>query len=167
MSIDEKGKHAKFQGEDFVYVTKLIEGQFFDVQKFMRGMQESFTIIGEAQEIAGICKEYSSAVKADDRKPMLFSVRGEDVHTLLFLSDYCTSDKLDVEGYDLPDNFCTGFNPRYLKEATEIFDDKIAISFNRPIDPMKITSGDYKFYILPCNIGEDTREAVNNFLNVA
>lgn len=159
------GKHARFEGEDFTYITRCIEGHYYDIDKIVGDAKKNYDYkFGlNNKELSEIAKEYKKGLKADDRRPMLFVGNKDGLATSFSFQTFMTADKLEnVKWYYYAsglDRFHKAVNPLFIVDACAFLGDDIEIrSTYSGKTPMYLRDGDKEVLILPVYFtGEDNR----------
>lgn len=152
-------KFAKFEGEDFAYVTRLHDGKYFDYPRMMGGYDVALKI--NRTELAEATKEYKKFIPKGSKYPMYvrFDKANDVFFTGLTLADYRTSDMIEVaDTYDIVQKFIKGFNPEYLNDAANILSGEMVnfyIADYSPKTPVMLTDEEFKVLVLPVNINTD------------
>ena len=159
------GKHARFEGEDFTYITRCIEGHYYDIDKIVGDAKKNYEYkLGlNNKELSEIAKEYKKGLKADDRRPMLFVGNKDGLATSFSFQTFMTADKLEnVKWYYYAsglDRFHKAVNPLFIVDACAFLGDEVEIrSTYSSKTPMYLCEGDKEVLILPVYFtGEDNR----------
>ena len=169
VQVFKNDKFARFEGSDFVYICRLLDGIFFDVKKVIGDWHEEFSIWVDAEEFTDVAKTYKKELKSDSNRGMYMHLSDDELSTVLLLPHYCTSDKLMInyiEGY-IPQDFVIRIRPEYIADATEILDGIIKIEFKDRVSPRHIVDNDYRFVILPVAMGDSDCEKVKEYLEIS
>lgn len=145
-------KHVCFRFEDTVMVSRLIDGEYFDVDQMMSGDYETKVHISRRAFIQGI-EQAMILAQEGDKKPIILNVAENEMElkvnsTRGSMNSFVSVDK---EGK----NILIGFNPRFLTDALRaIEDDELDIYFVNPKAPCFIRNEEqtYVYMILPINI---------------
>ena len=159
------GKHARFEGEDFTYITRCIEGHYYDIDKIVGDAKKNYEYkLGlDNKELSEIAKEYKKGFRADDMRPMLFVGNENGLATSFSFQTFMTADKLEkVKWYYYAaglEKFHKAVNPLFIVDACAFLGDEIEIrSTYSSKTPMYLCEGDKEVLILPVNFtGEDNR----------
>ena len=159
------GKHARFEGEDFTYITRCIEGHYYDIDKIVGDAKKNYDYkLGlDNKELSEIAKEYKKGFKADDMRPMLFVGNDNGLATSFSFQTFMTADKLEkVKWYYYAvgsEQFYKAVNPLFIVDACAFLGDEFEIrSTYSSKTPMYFCEGDKEVLILPVNFtGEDNR----------
>ena len=158
-------KYVKFIGEDYTYVTKIVEGVFFDYKKIIDpcNNQSDYAYKLNPKELLKISKEYSKVITNDNRMPMIFYNENGNVATGIKMHDYKTSDIIEsVESeYGMDAQWSVGVNPYFITDACEAFTNIAEVCGNyNSRNPIMIKDDIYEFLILPINITDNDIEFV-------
>ena len=159
------GKHARFEGEDFTYITRCIEGHYYDIDKIVGNAKKNYEYkLGmDNKELSEIAKEYKKGLKADDMRPMLFVGNENGLATSFSFQTFMTADKLEkVKWCDYAvglGRFHKAVNPLFIVDACAFLGDEVEISSTYSSKtPMYLCEGDKEVLVLPVNFtGEDNR----------
>ena len=155
------GKHAKFEGEDFTYIARCIEGNYYDIDKIVGNAKKNYEYkLGlDNKELSEIAKEYKKGFKADDMRPMLFFGNKDGLATSFSFQTFMTADKLEnVKWYYYAsslDRFHKAVNPLFIVDACAFLGDEVEIrSTFSSKTPMYLCEGDKEVLILPVNFAD-------------
>lgn len=143
--------NAVFEFDNTVVITRLIEGEYFDVDKMVSN-EYATKIFIDKKELIDCIDRATLLVRENDRKPVIIDIMNEELE-LQIKSPIGSMDEtisIDKEGADLK----IGFNPRFLLDALRVIDDdRISIYFMNSKAPcyIKDDSGKYNYMILPIN----------------
>ena len=159
------GKHAKFEGEDFTYITRCIEGHYYDIDKIVGDAKKNYEYkLGlDNKELSEIAKEYKKGFRSDDMRPMLFVGNEDGLATSFCFQTFMTADKLEkVKWYYYAaglERFHKAVNPLFIVDACAFLGDEFEIrSTYSSKTPMYLCEGDKEVLVLPVNFtGEDNR----------
>ena len=158
------GKHARFEGEDFTYITRCIEGHYYDIDKIVGDAKKNYDYkLGlDNKELSEIAKEYKNGFRSDDMRPMLFVGNNGGLATSFSFQTFMTADKLEnVKWYYASglDRFHKAVNPLFIVDACAFLGDEVEIrSTYSGKTPMYLCEGDKEVLILPVFFtGEDNR----------
>ena len=151
-------KYAAFVGEDFVYLSRLFDGQFIDCKNILPSDDAMVTdrtdfTFTDTKAILSTLKEYVKANKTQQTYlPCVFTGYSEgNALTRYSSSDYKTFDEVGING-TIADDLVIGFNPDYFRTALHLFN-KLGIDYKvrmySSIKPIVITGGDYTSVVVP------------------
>ena len=168
--VECDGKHARFEGEDFTYVTKCVEGHYFNIDNIVDGAKKTYDykLSIDNKELAEIAKEYKKGIKSDDRKPMLIVGNDRGFATSFNFQTFTTADKLEKAKYIFSirsEQFYKGINPSYIVDACGFLGETMNVrSTYSNKTPMYFCEGEKEVLILPVNI---TGLGYNSLLELA
>lgn len=159
------GKHARFEGEDFTYITRCIEGHYYDIDKIVGDAKKTYDYkLGlDNKEVSEIAKEYKKGLKADDRRPMLFVGNKNGLATSFSFQTFMTADRLEKVKWNYytssSEQFHKAVNPLFIVDACAFLGDEFEIrSTYSSKTPMYLNEGEKEVLILTVNFtGEDNR----------
>ena len=159
------GKHARFEGEDFTYITRCIEGHYYDIDKIVGDAKKNYDYkLGlDNKELAEIAKEYKKGLKADERRPMLFVGNKNGLATSFSFQTFMTSDRIEKVKWNYytssSEQFHKAVNPLFIVDACAFLGDEFEIrSTYSSKTPMYLNEGEKEVLILPVYFtGEDNR----------
>ena len=143
--------NAVFEFDNTVVVTRLIEGEYFDVDKMVSN-EYSTKILIDKKELINCIERSTLLVRENDRKPVIITINNEEFE-LEIKSPIGSMDEsilIEKEGADIK----IGFNARFLLDALRVVDDeKISIYFMNSKAPcyIKDENEKYNYMILPIN----------------
>lgn len=152
------GKHTKFEGEDFTYITRCIEGHYYDIDKIIGDAKKTYDyeLSVDNKELAEIAKEYKKGIKGDDRRPMLLVGNDRGFATSFNFQTFTTADKLEKTKYIFSirsEQFYKGINPSYVVDACGFLGETMDVcSTYSNKTPMYFCEGEKEVLILPVNI---------------
>ena len=143
--------NAVFEFDNTVVVTRLIEGEYFDVDKMISN-EYSTKIFIDKKELIDCIDRATLLVRENDRKPVIINIGSEELELKINSPIGAMDESIDIEkeGADL----MIGFNPRFLLDALRVVDDeKITVYFMNSKAPcyIKDEAQKYNYMILPIN----------------
>lgn len=128
IDVFTNNKFIMFSGTDFTYWSKLIDGDYYNIDKlFGSNYGNEFEL--DAAELGRLAKEYKKCISDVHAYPMyLYYNKQEDTfRTGVITPDYMTADILDgyneKSSYGLTDDFIYSFTPEYIMNITSLFKD--------------------------------------------
>ena len=149
-------KHIQFEGRNWIYITKQVEGQYFKYDGMVSNCHNNYDYIYkfDSKEIGKIAKEYKKVISSDMKKPMLFCNNCGKVATGIDISSYRTSDIIDsiITEYGMDREWHVGFDPNYIVDTCNVFDGEVTAKGNcNPRNPVIFYNETYDVLILPIN----------------
>ena len=144
-------KHICFRLEDTIMVSRLIDGEYFDVAQMMNGDYETKVSVSRKEFIRGIEQAFVLAQEGD-KKPIILNISGDEMELKVNSTRGSMNSFVSVElqGKDI----MIGFNPRFLTDALRVIEDeKLDVYFMNPKAPCFIRNSDstYVYMVLPIN----------------
>ena len=144
-------KHICFRFEDTIMVSRLIDGEYFDIAQMMNGDYETKVSVSRKAFIRGI-EQAMILAQEGDKKPIILNIAGEEMEMKVNSTRGSMNSFVSVakQGKDI----MIGFNPRFLTEALRVIeDDELDVYFVNPKAPCFIRNNDstYVYMILPIN----------------
>lgn len=143
--------NAVFEFDNTTVVTRLIEGEYFDVDKMISN-EYSTKIIINKRKLINCIDRATLYVRENDRKPVIITINNDEFMLEIKSPRGSFGENINIEkeGADLK----IGFNPRFLLDALRVIDDEnITIYFMNSKAPcyLKDDKGKYNYMILPIN----------------
>ena len=143
--------NAVFEFDNTIMVTRLIEGEYFDVDKMISN-EYSTKISVDKKELIDCIDRATLLVRENDRKPVIITIKNDEFELQIKSPIGAMDESMNIEkeGADL----VIGFNPRFLLDALRVIDDeKISIFFMNSKAPcyIKDEAGKYNYMVLPIN----------------
>ena len=143
--------HILFEFDDTVVVSRLIEGEYFNINQMITTDYETKVTINK-REFYDCIDRATLLVKEGNKKPVIITI-GDDVMELKINSTVGSMDEqitIQKEGKDI----MIGFNPKFLIDALKVIEDEeIDIYMVNPKAPCFIRDEqqNYIYLILPVN----------------
>ena len=155
--ISQDKKYIKVEGNDFTYIVRRIDGEYFKVDQ-MLNIAEDFRFTPDRESILEAMKYDADLAKADnaDRKPVVLHSENGNLYSYISTVKYEAFDELETKEIQMKDGLYIAFNPQFLADAFSIVDsdNPVCIGTNAK-SPMLITGNEYSFLVLPVNITSD------------
>ena len=145
-------KHIIFEFDSTVIVSRLIEGDFYNIDQMFSSDYETKISVNR-KEFLDCLDRTTLFVKEGDKKPIIVSITDGEMELKIQSTIGSMDEKVSIEkqGKDLK----LGFNPRFMIDALRAIDDDIVkLYFVNPKAPcfIKNDEGDYNYLVLPINI---------------
>lgn len=157
--IYQDKKYIRIVGNDFIYVIRRIDGEYFKVDPMIK-FYEDFKFVLERENILSVMKYDLDLIKTagEDRKPVVFHSENGNLCTYAYTRKYEAFDELETSENNMKDDLYIGFNPRFLVDVFEIVDSDNPICLGtNPKAPMMIYGNEYNFLVLPINIAVEDK----------
>ncbi len=145
-------KHAMFDFDDTVVVTRLIEGEYYRIDQMLSSDYETKVVINK-KELLSCIERASLLIRESEKKPII--IRIGDNNFELNINTAIGSMKEDIDIVQEGKDIVIGFNPKFLLDALRVIDDEMVdIYLINPKAPCFIRDKDqtYIYLILPVNI---------------
>lgn len=155
--IDDKVKiqfgknHVVFRFGNTVVTSRLIEGNYFMIDKMINGDTPIHMSVNRLELTASI--DRALTLTGSEKLPVIFDIKGNTLSLSTKSARGELSEELDIEtsGSELR----IAFNPKFMIETLKALDEeKVDIYLNNPRQPafVKNEKGEYLYVILPVNI---------------
>lgn len=143
--------HMVFEMEKTRIVTRLIEGDYFNVDQMISTDYETKVTVNRMSFLSCIDRA-TLFVKEGDKKPIIIDIEDNTIRLSIESPLGSMDEELDMEkeGRDMT----IGFNPRYMIDALRVIDDEeVTLYLVNPKAPCFIRdeAGSYTYLILPVN----------------
>lgn len=141
--------HIVFEFEDTVVVSRLIEGNYFNVGQMLSNDYDTKVIINK-KDFVDCIDRATLLVKESERRPIVLAIQDGEMELKINSTIGSMNENISIskEGKDL----MIGFNPKFLLDALKVIDDEnINIYFLNSKAPMcmKDEEESYNYLILP------------------
>lgn len=151
MSIYFTDKHALFAFDDTIVVSRLIEGEYYRVDRMLSSDFQTRVTVNR-RELLSCIDRATLLVKEEDKKPVIILI-GEDSMELKINTTLGSMDEeIDIEKEGAEMNI--GFNPKFLIDALRAIDqEEVTLYLVSPKAPCYIRDVEetYCYLILPVN----------------
>jgi len=144
-------KHILFEFDSTIVVSRLIEGEYFNIDQMLSSDYETKVSINRREFLECIDRA-TLLVKEGDKKPVIISIEEGQMELKINSTVGSMDERVDIEkqGKDLK----IGFNPKFLIDALRVIEDEtVDIYLVNPKAPCFIKDADasYIYLILPVN----------------
>lgn len=155
--ISQDKKYIKVEGNDFTYIVRRIDGEYFKVDQ-MLNIAEDFRFTLDRESILEAMKYNADLAKADNanKKPVVLHSENGNLYSYINTVKYEAFDEIETSEIQMKDGLYIAFNPQFLADAFSIVDSDNPVCIgNNAKAPMLITGNEYSFLVLPVNITSD------------
>ena len=160
VSIYFTDKHALFEFDDTIVVSRLIEGEYYRIDKMLSSSYQTRVTV-QRRELLSCIDRATLLVKEEDKKPVIIMI-GEDsmelkINTTLGSMDETVAIRREGEDLEITKDGADmniGFNPKFLIDALRAIDsEEITLYLVSPKAPCFIRDVEetYCYLILPVN----------------
>ena len=154
--ISQDKKYIKIDGNDFTYIIRRIEGKYFNVDQLLK-FSEEYRFIANRKNILEVMKYDAELAKLDnaDRKPVILHSENGNLYSYIRTAKYEAFEELETIENNMDAKLYIGFNPQFLADVFNIVDSENPVCMGTNAkSPMIITGNEYRFLVLPVNIGK-------------
>lgn len=148
--ISQNDKYVKVESENFTYITKRIDGEYFKVNQMLSD-EWDYKFTANAKELLEAMK-YDADLLKESKLPVTFHAENGNLYSYASTTRYEAFDEIEVKEKPEKD-FYIGFNPSFLVDIMSIVDSEYPIFYGtKEVCPWIIKGDTYSFLILPVNI---------------
>lgn len=152
VSIYFTDKHALFEFDDTVVLTRLIEGEYYRIDQMLSSDYETKVTINK-KELQNCIERASLLIRENDKKPVIININNSNFELKINTAIGSMNEEIDItmEGKDV----IIGFNPKFLLDALRVIEDEtVDLYLINAKAPCFIRDKDqsYIYLILPVNI---------------
>lgn len=151
VSIFFTDKHVLFEFEDTIVLSRLIEGEYYKIDKMLSTDYETKVTVNKREMLECIDRS-TLLLKESDKKPVIIDV--QDDYMKFAMNSAIGSMDEDIDASKEGKDIMIGFNPRFLMDALRVIDeDEITMYMINPKAPCFIRDQEetYIYLILPVN----------------
>ena len=151
VSIFFTDKHVLFEFEDTIVLSRLIEGEYYKIDKMLSTDYETKVTVNKREMLECIDRS-TLLLKECDKKPVIIDV--QDDYMKFAMNSAIGSMDEDIDASKEGKDILIGFNPRFLMDALRVIDeDEITMYMINPKAPCFIRDQEetYIYLILPVN----------------
>ncbi len=151
VSIFFTDKHVLFEFEDTIVLSRLIEGEYYKIDKMFSTDYETKVTVNKREMLECIDRS-TLLLKESDKKPVIIDV--QDDYMKFAMNSAIGSMDEDIDASKEGKDILIGFNPRFLMDALRVIDeDEITMYMINPKAPCFIRDQEetYIYLILPVN----------------
>lgn len=148
--ISQNDKYVKVESENFTYITKRIDGEYFKVKQMLSD-EWDYKFTANAKELLEAMK-YDADLLKESKLPVTFHAENGNLYSYASTTRYEAFDEIEVKEKPEKD-FYIGFNPSFLVDIMSIVDSEYPVFYGtKEVCPWIIKGDTYSFLILPVNI---------------
>lgn len=151
VSIFFTDKHVLFEFEDTIVLSRLIEGEYYKIDKMLSTDYETKVTVNKREMLECIDRS-TLLLKESDKKPVIIDV--QDDYMKFAMNSAIGSMDEDIDASKEGKDILIGFNPRFLMDVLRVIDeDEITMYMINPKAPCFIRDQEetYIYLILPVN----------------
>lgn len=148
--ISQNDKYVKVESENYTYITKRIDGEYFKVNQMLSD-EWDYKFTANAKELLEAMK-YDADLLKESKLPVTFHAENGNLYSYASTTRYEAFDGIEVKEKPEKD-FYIGFNPSFLVDIMSIVDSEYPVFYGtKEVCPWIIKGDTYSFLILPVNI---------------
>lgn len=148
--ISQNDKYVKVESENFTYITKRIDGEYFKVNQMLSD-EWDYKFTANAKELLEAMK-YDADLLKESKLPVTFHAENGNLYSYASTMRYEAFDEIEVKEKPEKD-FYIGFNPSFFVDIMSIVDSEYPVFYGtKEVCPWIINGDTYSFLILPVNI---------------
>lgn len=151
VSIYFTDKHALFEFDNTIVLSRLIEGEYYKIDKMLSSDYETKLTVNK-KEMLDCIDRTTLLIKESEKKPVIIDIKDDTMGFAMNSAIGSMDEEINAqkEGKDI----LIGFNPRFLMDALRVIDEEeITIYMINPKAPCFIRDKEenYIYLILPVN----------------
>lgn len=155
--ISQNDKYVKVESENYTYITKRIDGEYFKVNQMLSD-EWDYKFTTNAKELLEAMK-YDADLLKESKLPVTFHAENGNLYSYAGTIKYEAFDEIEVKEKPEKD-FYIGFNPNFLVDVMSIVDSEYPIFYGtKEVCPWIIKGDTYSFLILPVSIKDEKLKA--------
>lgn len=155
--ISQNDKYVKVESENYTYITKRIDGEYFKVNQMLSD-EWDYKFTANAKELLEAMK-YDADLLKESKLPVTFHAENGNLYSYAGTIKYEVFDEIEVKEKPEKD-FYIGFNPNFLVDVMSIVDSEYPIFYGtKEVCPWIIKGDTYSFLILPVSIKDEKLKA--------
>lgn len=144
-------KHVLFEFEDTIVLSRLIEGEYYKIDKMLSSDYETKITVNK-KDLYDCIDRTTLMIRESEKKPVIINVKDTSMELAINTGIGSMAEEIEItkEGKDI----LIGFNPKFLIDALRVIDeDEITMYMINPKAPCFIRNLDetYVYLILPVN----------------
>lgn len=156
VDITRNDKYVKVSGNDFTYIARAVEGEFFNINRVMQ-QENEYSITLDRESLKEIMKYNIDLNKTEkkNRFGVVFYNKDEKLYSYAKTSRYAVFDEIVTIENTMNKDFCIRFNPWFWMDVLNTIDTDTVHCEGRysPVNGWTITGNEYQFFVLPIHLG--------------
>lgn len=156
--ISQDKKYVKVEGDDFTYIIRRIDGEYFNVESVLN-ISERFRYIANRENFLEVMKYNDDLIKTSkcDRGYVIMHTENNIMYSYINTGKYEALDELEVKENTMNDELYIAYNPKFLVDVFNIIDSDESVCIGKDrVSPLIITGNEYSFLILPVNVNNSS-----------
>ena len=156
VDITRNDKYVKVSGNDFTYIARAVEGEFFNINRVMQ-QENEYSITLDRESLKEIMKYNIDLNKTEkeNRFGVVFYNKDEKLYSYAKTSRYAVFDEIVTTENTMNKDFCIRVNPWFWMDVLNTIDTDTVHCEGRysPVNGWTITGNEYQFFVLPIHLG--------------
>lgn len=149
-------KYVKVSGNDFTYIVRAVEGEFFNINHVMQ-QENEYSITLDRENLKEIMKYNIDLNKTENKNRfgVVFYHKDGKLYSYTKTSRYAAFDEIVTTENTMNKDFCIKFNPWFWMDILNTIDtDAVRCEGNyNPVNGWMVTGEEYQFFVLPIHLG--------------
>lgn len=145
-------KHIVFEFDNTVVVSRLIEGEYFNIDRMLSSDYETKVKVNK-KELLNCIDRATLLTREGDRKPIVINITDDGMGMRIDSALGSMSEDIEIEKYGK--DLMIGFNPKFLIDALRVIEDEeVSLYMVNPKAPCFIKNDEenYIYLILPVSL---------------
>ena len=173
VDITRNDKYVKVSGNDFTYIVRVVEGEFFNINSFMQ-QENEYSITLDRENLKEIMKYDIDLSKADKTEneyknvyPVAFYHKDGKLYTYMETAKYVSCDEIETTANTMNSGFCVAFNPFYFMDIFNTIDTETVHCQGRysSVNGWIVTGQEWQFLILPVRLKTKFAEEMERYFS--
>jgi DNA polymerase-3 subunit beta len=156
VDITRNDKYTKVSGNDFTYMARVVEGEFFKINRVMQ-QENEYSITLDRENLKEIMKYNIDLNKTEkeNRFGIIFYNKDGKLYSYTKTPRYAAFDESTATENTMNKDFCIRFNPWFWMDILNTLDTDTVHCEGRynPVNGWTITGNEYQFFVLPIHLG--------------
>lgn len=157
VDITRNDKYVKVSGNDFTYIARAVEGEFFKINRVMQ-QENEYSVTLDRENLKEIMKYNIDLIKTEkkeDRHGVVFYNKDGKLYSYVKTSKYAAFDEMVATENTMNKDFGIRFNPMYWMDILNTIDTDVIRCEGRysPVNGWMVTGKEYQFFVLPIHLG--------------
>lgn len=156
VDITRNDKYTKVSGNDFTYMARVVEGEFFKINRVMQ-QENEYSITLDRESLKEIMKYNIDLNKTEkkNRFGIVFYNKDGKLYSYTKTSRYAAFDEITATENTMNKDFCIRCNPLYWMDILKTIDTDTIYCEGKysPVNGWMVTGKEYQFFVLPIRLG--------------
>lgn len=169
VDITRNDKYTKVSGNDFTYMARVVEGEFFKINRVMQ-QENEYSITLDRESLKEIMKYDIDLSKTDKEKgvyPVAFYHKDGKLYTYMETAKYVSCDEIETTENTMNKGFCVAFNPLYFMDILNTIDTETVRYQGRysSVNGWIVAGQEWKFFVLPVRLKTKFAEEMERYFS--